>query len=62
MNIELRLTHYFRDAFSIFKMILSHKLPYNETPVSKYIHIYMGLGQNLHARLDIWRNLSQIQT
>ena len=40
MKIKLRLTHYFRDAFTIFKMILPHKLPYNETPCTK-IHSYL---------------------
>ena len=40
MKIELRLTHYFRGAFSIFKMNLPQKLPYNETPCIK-IHSYL---------------------
>ena len=42
MEIELCLTHYFCDAFSIFKMILLHKLPYNET---------------LYQNIFIWRLL-----
>ena len=40
MKMELRLTHYFRDAFSIFKMILPHKLPYNEIPCIE-MHSYL---------------------
>ena len=40
MKMELRLTHYFRDAFSIFIMILPHKLPYNEIPCIE-MHSYL---------------------
>ena len=41
LKIWLRLTHHFRDTFSIFKMFSPHKLPYNETPRIKiYSYLY----------------------